>query len=135
MDADALVERDTQEPERIRVAELGLRRERLLRELRQGPDAEAGSQPVELEPLELRARHRLRLRLEDHSRGGYCSERVENLPRPVSTISAFLLEASGPAVVRTPRSRRRTAAGIAAARTGIQPKGRDETPLRSASAN
>ena len=65
VDADALLARHAEHPERVRVAQLGLRRERLLG---QGLelDPEARAETLALEALELGAGHRLQLGLEDH---------------------------------------------------------------------
>ena len=60
-----LVTRHAEHPERVRIAELGLRRERLLG---QGLelDSEARAETLALEALELGAGRRLQLGLEDH---------------------------------------------------------------------
>ena len=88
MDADDLVARDREEPERVGVAQVVLARERQQAQvverarLRCGGEtlaverdapAEQGDerpQPLELEPAELLAGHRLELGLEDHRGGG-----------------------------------------------------------------
>src|SRR4029079_10464022 len=66
VDADAALERDAKQPERVRVAQHRLRREGLVFELVR-PDAEARLETLGLEALELLAGERFALRLEDHA--------------------------------------------------------------------
>jgi hypothetical protein len=70
MDPDALLERHLEQAKGIRVAEVRLDAERLLRESLQ-LDAEPLAKPFALEPLELRAGQRLELGLEDRHAGDY----------------------------------------------------------------
>jgi hypothetical protein len=70
VDSDALLERHPKQPERIRLAQLRLDAERLLRQ-RLRLDPEPLPQPFALEPLELRPRQRLEFGLEDRHADGY----------------------------------------------------------------
>ncbi len=77
VDTHALLERHLQQAERIRVAQLRLDPERLLRQ-RLERDSEPLAQPLSLQLLELRARQRLELGLEDRHGADY--------PLPASAV-------------------------------------------------